>query len=97
MSTPDALPISEEGAMGKIRHLDPVQAAEKYIGELHGQGVDKVVVLSHMGLSQDIERAKRVKGISAIVGGHSHDFEVVPRWVRQGSDKRGIFNWFKPN
>ena len=89
--------ITEEGAMGKIRHLDPVEAAEKYIGELHGQGVDKVVVLSHMGLSQDIQLAKSVKGISAIVGGHSHDFEVVPRWVRQGSDQGGIFGWFKPN
>lgn len=88
--------ITDEGAMGKIRHRDPVEAAEKYIGELHGQGVDKVVVLSHMGLSADVELAKRVRGISAIVGGHSHDFEVVPRWVRQGSDKRGILDSFKP-
>lgn len=86
--------ITDEGAVGKIRYLDPVESAERYIAELHEKGVDKIVVLSHMGLSQDVELARRVKGISAIVSGHSHDFEAVPRWVRQGEHKTGILNRF---
>jgi len=42
------------------------------IETLAGDGVDKIVVLSHMGLSRDMEIAAAVDGIDVIVGGHSH-------------------------
>lgn len=77
--------ITEEGAVGKIKFRDPVEVAERSIAELHARGINKVIVLSHLGLTGDVDLARRVKGISAIIGGHSHDFEPIPRWVRQGS------------
>jgi len=42
------------------------------IETLSNDGVDKVIVLSHMGLGRDTEIAAAVDGIDAIVGGHSH-------------------------
>jgi len=42
------------------------------IEQLSGEGVDKVIALSHMGLSRDKQIAAAVDGIDVIVGGHSH-------------------------
>ncbi|MGI9452740.1 MAG: bifunctional metallophosphatase/5'-nucleotidase, partial [Geminicoccaceae bacterium] len=42
------------------------------IEELKADGVDKIVALSHMGMSRDTEIAAAVDGIDVIVGGHSN-------------------------
>ena len=59
---------------------DPCQAAGEAVYNLkNGEGVDVVVVLSHLGKTADIMRLAQVPGIDIIVGGHSHDalFEPV--------------------
>lgn len=43
------------------------------IKKLQEQGVDKIIMLSHIGLANDLKLAKEVSGIDVIVGGHSHD------------------------
>jgi sulfur-oxidizing protein SoxB len=40
-------------------------------------GAQVVVVLSHNGMDVDLKMASRVRGIDAILGGHTHD--GVPR------------------
>lgn len=40
--------------------------------DLENEGIDKIVVLSHMGLGRDKQVAAAVDGIDVIVGGHSH-------------------------
>lgn len=51
-------------------------AAEDYLkGAVEGleaAGVSKIIALTHMGLPRDMQIAARVRGIDAIVGGHSH-------------------------
>ncbi|WP_153913324.1 bifunctional metallophosphatase/5'-nucleotidase [Shewanella sp. TC10] len=42
---------------------------------LKKQGIDHIVVLSHLGLDQDRELAEKVDGLSIIVGGHSHTLQ----------------------
>ena len=42
------------------------------IEALKDEGVEKVIALSHMGLSRDKQIAAAVDGIDVIVGGHSH-------------------------
>lgn len=54
-----------------LQFLPPHDTVEKYVGELRGKH-DLIVVLSHQGLSADIELAKRVAGVDVIVGGHTH-------------------------
>ncbi|MEO0637294.1 MAG: 5'-nucleotidase C-terminal domain-containing protein [Pseudomonadota bacterium] len=45
---------------------------KKLVGQLEADGVNKIVVLSHVGLNRDKEIAAAVDGIDVIVGGHSH-------------------------
>jgi 5'-nucleotidase len=42
------------------------------IDELRSKGINKIVVISHIGYDEDIKLAQSVSGIDVIVGGHSH-------------------------
>ena len=42
------------------------------VGALEGAGINKIIVLSHIGYTIDQELALAVPGIDVIVGGHSH-------------------------
>ena len=46
--------------------------AERMVTILNKEGCDAVVLLSHCGLDVDREIARSAKGITAILGGHSH-------------------------
>jgi 5'-nucleotidase/UDP-sugar diphosphatase len=54
-----------------IHFLSPMEIVGKYISDLKNR-VDLMVVLSHIGHSNDRRLAENVKGIDLIVGGHSH-------------------------
>jgi 5'-nucleotidase/UDP-sugar diphosphatase len=55
-----------------LRILDEVPVVRKYIAELKNQGVNLIVVLSHMGIDADKALADSVQSIDVIIGGHSH-------------------------
>ena len=57
----------------ELSFLDPVSAIELQLPKLHRDGVDLIVVLSHLGLGADKQLAAAVSGIDVIVGGHSHN------------------------
>jgi S-sulfosulfanyl-L-cysteine sulfohydrolase len=46
---------------------------QKMVDEARGKGARLVVVLSHNGMDVDLKMARRVRGIDAIFGGHTHD------------------------
>lgn len=46
---------------------------QKEIDDLKKQGINKIIVLSHIGYAGDVELAKSVEGIDVILGGHTHD------------------------
>ncbi len=60
------------GETGDMRFLDQHQTARRMVDELKGQGVDVIVALSHCGLDEDRELARRVLGIDIIIGSHCH-------------------------
>ena len=72
----------EDMAEGAIVYRDAQESARNAIAELNSQGVNKVLILSHLGRAEDIALAQNVKGISAILGAHSHDIEPLPFWVK---------------
>jgi sulfur-oxidizing protein SoxB len=46
---------------------------QKVVDEARGKGAQVVVVLSHNGMDVDLKMASRVRGVDAIMGGHTHD------------------------
>ncbi len=70
--TPDTAKISFPGKTVKFK--DPVEVAKAIISKLEGEGINKIIVLSHLGYKADKILAEKVKGIDIIVGGHSHTF-----------------------
>lgn len=52
---------------------DTVANVTNQVKQLQQQGLNKIIVLSHLGRELDQKLAQRVPGIDIIVGGHSHD------------------------
>ncbi len=50
----------------------PILAVQKAVDELTQQGVNKIVLISHLGYDVDQALAAQTKGVDVIVGGHSH-------------------------
>ncbi|MGE5638501.1 MAG: thiosulfohydrolase SoxB [Clostridia bacterium] len=55
---------------------------QQLVDEVRAKGAQAVVLLSHNGMDVDLKLAGRVRGIDAILGGHTHD--GVPRPVLVG-------------
>src|SRR5690606_22350812 len=68
--TPDTAVTSSPGPNVKIG--DDIEYLKEAVARLRGEGVNKVLLLSHVGFTRDQEIAAQVEGISAIIGGHSH-------------------------
>jgi sulfur-oxidizing protein SoxB len=51
---------------------------QKTVDEARAKGAKVVVVLSHNGMDVDLKMASRVRGIDAIMGGHTHDGVPAP-------------------
>jgi len=57
-----------------ISNLDnSIKAVKEDIAKLKELGVNKIIVLSHMGLKNDKYLAQNVSDVDIILGGHSHD------------------------
>jgi len=57
---------------------------QQMVDEARGKGAQVVVVLSHNGMDVDLKMASRVRGIDAILGGHTHDGVPQPIPVKNG-------------
>jgi len=55
-----------------MRFLDQHETARRMVEELKEQGADVIVALSHCGLAEDRELARKVLGIDIVIGGHCH-------------------------
>lgn len=62
------------------------------VDEARAKGAKVVVVLSHNGMDVDIKMASRVRGIDAILGGHTHDGMPVPTIVKNAGGKTIVTN-----
>jgi len=51
---------------------DEVETATKMVKELEGKGINKIILMTHYGYSQDMALAKQVAGVDVIVSADSH-------------------------
>jgi len=54
---------------------------QQLVDEVRAKGAQVVVLLSHNGMDVDVKLAARVRGIDAILGGHTHDGVPAPTAV----------------
>jgi len=69
--TTETTPISTM-SVGKARFNNSRESLRRTIRVLNSKGVDKIIVLSHLGYDEDKQLAMEVDGVDIIVGGHSH-------------------------
>jgi S-sulfosulfanyl-L-cysteine sulfohydrolase len=67
-------------------------ALQKVVDEARAKGAQAVVLLSHNGMDVDVKLAGRVRGIDAILGGHTHDGVPVPLVVGNAGGKTLVTN-----
>ena len=68
------------------------QELQKQVNEARAKGAQAVVLLSHNGMDVDLKLATRVKGIDAILGGHTHDGVPVPTMVKNEGGQTLVTN-----
>ncbi len=68
------------------------ETLQKWVDEARGKGAQVVVVLSHNGMDVDLKMASRVRGIDAILGGHTHDGVPAPSIVKNAGGQTLVTN-----
>jgi 5'-nucleotidase len=60
---------------------DTFRTVQSTVDELKRRGINKIVLLSHLGFDIDLQLAEMVDGLALIIGGHSHtlqgDFSAI--------------------
>src|SRR5438552_6455378 len=68
------------------------QELQQVVDEVRGKGAQVVVLLSHNGMDVDLKLASRVRGIDAILGGHTHDGVPRPSIIANAGGKTLVTN-----
>lgn len=58
--------------VGNAVFNDPLAATSEQVEVLGAMGINKIIILSHLGYEKDRMLAERISGVDIIVGGHSH-------------------------
>ncbi|MBQ9451963.1 MAG: bifunctional metallophosphatase/5'-nucleotidase [Desulfovibrio sp.] len=61
-------------ACPQTKFTDRVKTVQAAVHELEGQGVNRIVLITHIGLPDDRQLARSVDGVDVIVGGHTHSY-----------------------
>ncbi|WP_020593419.1 bifunctional metallophosphatase/5'-nucleotidase [Kiloniella laminariae] len=56
----------------EISFFDTARAVQPIVDQMEAQGVNKIILLSHLGVPRDKVVASQLTGVDVIVGGHSH-------------------------
>jgi sulfur-oxidizing protein SoxB len=68
------------------------QELQQVVDEARGKEAQVVVLLSHNGMDVDLKLASRVRGIDAILGGHTHDGVPRPSVIANAGGKTLVTN-----
>ncbi len=70
--TPEIQKISISENVDGLNFLGSAETINENIKSLKEAGAEVIIVLSHLGLAADSKIAGEIKGVNAILGGHSH-------------------------
>jgi len=57
-----------------VFHYDLINITQEQVDILTAEGVDKIILLTHIGYGADLEVAQGVSGVDVVVGGHTNTF-----------------------
>lgn len=58
----------------KAQNLEKTaELVQKEIDKIQKEGVNKIILLSHLGLERDKEVIKNTRGLDVVIGGHTHE------------------------
>ena len=57
-----------------VFHYDLINVTQEQVDMLTAQGVNKIILLTHIGYGADLEVAQGVSGVDVVVGGHTNTF-----------------------
>ena len=66
--------LIDSKACAQTKFADQIESVNKAVQALSEQGVQRIVLLTHLGLPKDRILARSVDGVDVIVGGHSHSY-----------------------
>lgn len=75
--TPD-ITINYPGKENVVFSDQYAEIVNATVKKLNAQGVNKIILLTHLGVGVDTELAKQISGVGLIVGGHSHTLLTSP-------------------
>lgn len=55
-----------------VSQFDMFEATQEEVDSLREDGINIIVLLTHVGLSNDLALAEQIDGVDLIIGGHSH-------------------------
>ena len=70
---------------------DEATAAQACVTELEDQGINHIVMLTHMGYDNDVEWLSGMDGVDVVVGGHSHSLLGGDDFAQFGFEPRGTY------
>lgn len=68
----ESLATNMQGVKLKIKGKDWIEPIKAEVAKLKGEGIDKIILVTHCGVKSEQELAERIPAIDAIIGGHSH-------------------------
>jgi 2',3'-cyclic-nucleotide 2'-phosphodiesterase (5'-nucleotidase family) len=83
LTTPETAYATKAENVRGVAFLDPAGVLPGLLAETRQRGAGLIVLLTHLGLDEDIRLAASVSGIDVIVGGHSHTVVRDPVVVGQ--------------
>lgn len=71
IDTADTLEISSPGA-DLVWRDDYAAVINEQVEALEAEGVNKIIVLTHLGIGADLQMIPALEGVDLVIGGHSH-------------------------
>jgi len=73
LTTPETV-ILNRPSKDLVFHDNLAEITQEQVDSLSAQGIDKIILLSHLGYGPDLEVAQAVSGVDIVVGGHTNTF-----------------------
>ena len=83
----DVRTVVDKDIADKLRYIDPASCINPIAARLRNS-CDLVIVLSHLGFTEDCELAEQTRDVDLVIGGHSHTVLKSKAEVRNADGKK---------